>query len=266
MKKLVIIICFLVIVLPRARSQDDDIELITSGSSGFSYGVKGGLVSSVFAQDFQKLETIESRTGFSVGLFGTYQFNDKMGISIEALYVQEGVNHLDPNYLYYNDGINSEGYNLFNSGNYSNMYIRRVNSNVTLHNFEFPLLFNYTLPKIGEIKPKAFIGGSFDYIYSAYAKNLLSIFSYNTNPDAAYVLSDRYSDVVTSSYTYYNVSGIIGAGLEYDAYSLDIRYKFGFVPINNLATYNLQNQYLADYTSNALMISIGVNINQLINK
>jgi hypothetical protein len=119
---------------------------------------------------------------------------------------------------------------------------------------------------MGDIQIKAFLGGSFDYIYNAYTNNLLSIYSSRTNPSSAYVLSDRYSDVVTSSFTYYNVSGIIGAGVEYGAYSLDIRYKLGFVPINNLATYNLRNEYLYDFTSNALMISVGLNIQKLINK
>jgi hypothetical protein len=257
MKKSVIIFCCIVLFLPNAHSLGLG---QSAGDNRFYFGAKGGLVSSVFAQDFQKMETTESRTGFSLGVFAGYQISDFIGLSVEALYVKEGTMHLDPNYIYFYNGISS-------SETYSqSITIQRVNSNIVLHNFEFPVLACFSLPKLGSLNAKLFAGGSFDLIYNAYAYNLLSVTSNNTNPSTSYVLSDRYYDNVTSSFAAYNLSGILGIGFEYGAYCVDIRYKLGFVPINNMATYNLQNQYKADFTSNALIISVGVNMIELFNK
>jgi len=253
MKKTSIIICCIVLLLPNVYSLDIG---NSTGGNRFYFGAKGGLVSSVFAQDFQKMETTESRTGFSLGLFTGYQISDFFGLSIEALYVQEGTMRLDPNYIYYYNGISSS----------ESITIQRINSNILLHNFEFPVLLCFSLPKMGSLNAKILLGGSYDIIYNAYAHNLLSVSSNNIYPSASYVLPDRYFDNVTSSFTAYNLSGILGIGFEYGAYCVDIRYKLGFIPINNLATYNLQNQYKADFTSNALMISLGVNMIELFNK
>lgn len=246
----VLILIFLFFTIPIVKAQQSS----SGGSGGISinYGIKAGLVSSSFASDFQKLESMESRTSFSAGLFADIKFTNFLGISIEGLYVQEGTMRMNPDYIYYESRISPEG---------SALTIDRVNSNIVMHNFEVPLLINLYLGD-SKYNPRIFIGGSFDYIYSVYAKNLIS-YSEGTE---SYILSDRTFDVVSSSFTEYNIGAIIGAGISYNLFSVDIRYKFGTMPINNLATFNYRNSYKEDFSTNVLMVSLGLNINQLFKK
>ncbi|MFO7829502.1 MAG: porin family protein [Bacteroidales bacterium] len=242
--RIVLILIFLFFTIPIVKAQE------SSGGGGLSinYGIKAGLVSSDFASDFQKLETTESRTSFSGGLFADFKFSKLLGISIEALYVQEGTMRINPDYIYYNSQVSSDG----------SLTIDRVNSNIIMHNFEAPLLINIYLGE-NDYNSRIYFGGSFDYIYNVYAKNLLS---YNSGEES-YVVSERAFDVVSSSFKEYNVGAIIGAGISLDAISIDIRYKFGLMPINNLATYNYRNTYKEDFSTNVLFVSLGLNINKL---
>jgi len=223
----------------------------SGGFSGLelSYGVKAGLVSSAFASDFQKLETTESRTSFSAGLFANVKITDLIGVSLEALYVQEGTMRINSDYIYYDTRISS----------IDGLTIDRVNSNIIMHNIEVPLLVNLYLGN-NDYNSRIFIGGSFDYIYNVYAKNLISY----SGEGEAYVLSDRKKDVVSDSFKSYNIGAIIGAGISYDMFTVDIRYKFGVMPINDLATFNYRNYYKEDFSTNVLMISLGLNINELL--
>ena len=243
---IVLILIFLFFTIPIVKAQESG-----GGSGGISinYGVKAGLVSSSFASDFQKLESMESRTSFSAGLFADIRITDFLGVSIEGLYVQEGTMRMNPDYIYYESRISPDG---------SALTIDRVNSNIVMHNIEVPLLINLYLGD-NEYNSRIFVGGSFDYIYNVYAKNLLS---YSSGGES-YVVSDRALDVVSSSFKEYNIGAIIGAGISYDLISVDIRYKFGLMPINNLATFNYRNYYKEDFSTNVLMISVGLNINKL---
>ncbi len=242
--RIVLILIFLFFTIPIVKAQE------SSGEGGLSinYGIKAGLVSSDFASDFQKLETTESRTSFSGGLFADFKFSELLGVSIEALYVQEGTMRINPDYIYYDSQVSSDG----------SLTINRVNSNIIMHNIEVPLLINIYLGD-NDYNPRLYIGGSFDYIYNVYAKNLLS---YSSGGES-YVVSERAFDVVSSSFKEYNVGAIIGAGISLDVISLDIRYKFGVMPINNLATFNYRNTYKEDFSTNVLFVSIGLNINKL---
>lgn len=245
-KRIVFILTFLFFTIPIVNAQDAS----SGGGLSINYGVKAGLVSSDFASDFQKLESTESRTSFSAGLFADIKFTDLLGVSIEALYVQEGTMRINPDYIYYESSIYS------GTGDLS---INRVNSNIVMHNIEVPLLINVYLGD-NDFNSRIFIGGSFDYIYNVYAKNLLS---YSADGEA-YVLSDRTTDVVSSSFAEYNIGAIIGAGISYDMISVDIRYKLGVMAINNLATFNYRNYYKEDFSTNVLMVSVGLNINELL--
>ena len=244
-KRIIIILTFLFFTIPIVNAQDS-----SGGGLSINYGVKAGLVSSDFASDFQKLESTESRTSFSAGLFADVKITDLLGVSLEALYVQEGTMRMNPDYIYYESQITQDN---------GDITINRVNSNIVMHNIEVPLLINVYLGD-NDFNSRIFVGGSFDYIYNVYAKNLLS-YSYD---EEAYVVSDRAKDVVKSSFKEYNIGAIIGAGISYEMISVDIRYKFGMMPLNNLATYNYRNYYKEDFSTNVLMISVGVNINELI--
>jgi len=236
----VLTLFFLFFAVPLVNGQDGS----SSDGIALNYGIKAGLVSS----DFQKLESTESRTAYSAGLFVDYKITDLLGISVEALYVQEGTMRMNPDYIYYNGSMTTN----------ESFTIEKVNSNIIMHNFEAPLLINFYLGQ-SNFNPKVFVGGSFDYIYNVYAKNLLS---YSSETDT-YVISDRSLDVVTSSFKEYNVGAVIGAGISYEFLTLDIRYKFGVMDVNNLATFNYQNSYKEDFSTNVLMVSVGMNINKL---
>lgn len=246
-KRIVFILTFLFFTIPIVNAQE-----ATSSGGGLSinYGVKAGLVSSDFASDFQKLESTESRTSFSAGLFADIKITDLLGVSIEALYVQEGSMRINPDFIYYESQITPDN---------SDLTINRVNSNIVMHNIEVPLLINVYLGD-NDFNSRLFIGGSFDYIYNVYAQNLLS---YSSDGEA-YVVSERAKDVVKSRFKEYNIGAIIGAGISYDMISVDIRYKFGIMPLNNLATYNYRNYYKEDFSTNVLMVSVGLNINELL--
>jgi len=245
-KRIILILIFLFFTIPIVHAQES-----TGGFNGleFSYGVKAGLVSSAFASDFQKLESTESRTSFSAGLFANVKITELIGVSLEALYVQEGTMRINSDYIYYDTRISS------NDG----LTIDRVNSNIIMHNIEAPLLVNFYLGN-NDYNARLFIGGSFDYIFNVYANNLLSY----SGEDEAYVLSERKHDVVSRSFKSYNIGAIVGAGVSYEILSVDIRYKFGIMPINDLATFNYSNYYKEDFTTNVLMISLGLNINELL--
>ena len=241
--RIVLILIFLFFTIPIVKAQE------SSGGGGLSinYGIKAGLVSSDFSSNFQKLDNTESRTSFSAGLFSSIKITDLIGVSLEALYVQEGTMQLNSDYIYYESYVAE-----------SSLYVNRVNSNIVMHNIEIPLLVNLYLGD-NDFNSRIFAGGSFDYIYNVYAKNLIS---YSSSGGESYVLSDRALDVVKSSFNSYNIGVIIGAGISFDMYSVDIRYKFGVTPINNLATYDYRNTYKEDFSTNVLMISVGININE----
>lgn len=243
-----------------------DIEESTPGGGGFlgfsldnlTYGVKVGLSSSTFATNGQKLEHTESLTGTAAGIFGEYKILDYLGATVEVLYVQEGTMRLDPRYVYYHTTYNGD-----NGGT----ALTKENSNIRLHNIEIPVLVNYYLPDMGDIKLKAFAGASFDFIMMAKAKNLLSV---QWGNNESIVLSDRAKDDVTSSFEYYNIGAVIGAGVTYDMFTLDVSFKWGLRPINNLATFNYENggddfgPAREDFTTNTLLIKLGVNLNELL--
>jgi hypothetical protein len=257
-------------ILGAAGINAQEEEVSTGGGGGFlgfsldnlNYGAKIGLVSSTFASQGQKLGArTESRTGLAIGVFGEYKILDYLGATVEVLYVQEGTMRLDPRYVYPYPSYSAQG-----DGEIS---LTKENSNILLHNLEIPVMVNYYLPEMGDLKFKAFAGVSFDFILRATAKNLLSV-QFEAEEDleglstGSIVLPKRAKDDVTSSFEYYNVGAIIGAGVTYDMFTLDVSFKWGLRPINNLATFNIGNGGREDFTTNTLMIKFGANLNKLL--
>jgi hypothetical protein len=232
------------------------------GSSGaFSYGVKLGMTSSTFASQYQKLEDAESMTGFTGGLYAKYMFNDKMGVSLEALYAMEGTMRLNPAYIY-----------TYTTYSNSTMSLTKANSNVILHNIDVPVLFNYTVADLSGVKLTVMAGVSFDYMLMAQAKNLLvySITNTNTTTDGMYynyiTLPGRAVDDVSYAFKPYNVGAQVGVAADFGLISADLSYKIGLMPINDLATYNLNNYAGSENIStNTVFIKLGINIMQLLN-
>jgi hypothetical protein len=222
------------------------------------------------------LQGIESRTSFSVGLFAEYQLSDKFGVSLDALYVQEGAMRMDPRYVYYQSQLSwtNASLTLPPPHDGDTYYLSKVNTNVVMNNFEFPVLLNYYLPATNGLQPKLFLGGSFDYIYRVQARNLLAVshenlwntlnvYGQDFSQYQAYVLPKRETDDITHSFEYYNVGVVGGAGVTFKAFSLELRYKVGMMPINNLATYKVQNSYKENFSSNTLFVTFGIKLNKL---
>lgn len=255
MKRKFLLLITILLTVGFAFGQSED----GSRSSGFSYGVKAGLVSSTFASEYQKIthDFFESRTAFSAGLFGEYEITDFFGVSVEALYAQEGVLRADPRYLYY--------YTSFTS---TDMTLSKVNSNVIMHNIVAPLTLNAYLPEMNGMRIKLYGGGSFDYMHKVYARDLLTI-SWNDefwwlDETHSILLSKRSRQDVTHSFEYYNISALAGAEFKYDMFSVDVRYKVGMMPVSNLATFDYENTYRQDFSVNTLFVSFGLYINELL--
>lgn len=221
---------------------EEETEPDTTGLNiDFNWGFRAGVSSSAFSQDYRSFT--KQSYGVVAGAFICFNFTNFLGLSVEPMYAQEGANQLNPAYIYYSSSItlNQE---------------EKVNSNVTLHNLEVPVLLNFTIPVELAIKPRFLIGGSFDYIYKAYTRDLIHDLSYDV------VLSNRGLEDITSSLEYFNYCVIAGAGLDFETetlnYSLSVRYKVGLQPVSNLATLNVDNTGKDDFSYNSLHILFGV--------
>jgi hypothetical protein len=205
-----------------------------------------------------------------------YQLSDNFGFSIDALYVQEGTMRMDPRYVYFQTQLSWDNSSLLNTDphTYDTYYLSKINTNVVMHNIEIPVMLNYYLPEMNGLQPKIQLGGSFDYIYKVYARNLLAIshYDYWGNLDIygddmssyeAFVLPERETDDITESFEYYNAGIVGGIGFSFNAFTFDVRYKAGLMPISNLATFKYQNTSREDFSTNTLFVSLGIKLNKL---
>lgn len=245
-KKIVLVILFLAVLGIGVKAQEDN------AAGALSYGVKGGLVSSVFASQGQKLEGTESRTGFTLGLYGQYGINDQFGVSLEALYVQEGTMRINSGYVYYQPKIVS------NDGTKA---VEKINSNIIMNCIEIPVKVNYFLPEMSGAAPKIFVGGSFDFINNVTAKNLVAV-TFSEGDDAV-ILPTRDKDKVNSSFKKFNFGVVMGAAVSVSDFTVDLTYKIGTRKINDLATYNYKNSVKEDFSYNTLLITVGYNLSKL---
>ncbi len=263
-----------------SAQEDDEFTVDDGGSAGFSYGIKGGLVSSTFASEYQKLSgSNESRTAFSGGLFAEIAFSDMVGLSVEALYVQEGTLRIDPRYVYHYSSYGNSPYSItYTDGTTqklnNSLVLSKANSNVILHCVEAPVMLNVYLPEMGDARPKIYVGGSYDHILMAQSRDLLVLsrgdswdatgnIGSDPSSDETYTLPQRSTENVTESFEYFNVSALAGAEFKVGAFSADIRYKVGLKPISNLSTFKFQNYGRQDFSTNTLFVSCGLYLNEL---
>lgn len=247
LKKMGILACVLAFLLLFS------IKLNAQGPGTFTAGGQVGITSSTLTNDIHNYYGSERKLGFAIGGYARYQALPFLGASAEVLYAQEGAANISPYLIYYEASLSS-----LND-------IRKINSNVTLHNLEVPILVNIFVPGFdNDVEPRVFVGSSFDFILKAVAKDLVADQSgYYDEPDI--VLSERSKDDVTSSFEYFNIGLVLGTGFSFYGgdvgMSIDIRYKIGLRDINNLGTLNYDNSYYPpEFSNNCLMVMMGVGL------
>jgi len=230
------------------ENTDDEEE----GGDGFSmdtelsFGFKTGGSFSSFTHN--KRAFTLPKNGLYIGGYFQNKITDFMSFALEIAYAQEGANELDPSYIYFGKDIT-----IANS--------TKIASNVTLHNFEMPVMLNFYHPEFEEVQPYFSLGASFDWVGAAIARDRVTVggSSYSN------VLLNYEKENVTSSFKRFNPCLMLGTGINFNAddisYSLNVRYKWGMNRINNLATLNLNNFYKYDFSYNALMVTLGIGFN-----
>lgn len=250
--KLLLFACILFIP-PGLFAQDGGTD------NGFLFGIKAGGVYSTFRTDYQ-FKFAEHRYGPAGGISIGYKFSSKFGFHVDAMYVQEGASYVPSDYIYYEPVKYADN---------DEIRFNRLNSNVILHMVETPLFLDFYFGS-GNIRPRIFVGASYNYLLSAEAKNKLYVYDYNEDYYA--FVDGRATDYVTSKFKDYYIGGILGAALHFDAFGLDNqiegRLKVGAQPINNLATLKTENRpnvweipesYYKDVSVTTFMVTYGIN-------
>jgi len=205
---------------------------------GIHFGFKAGLNASNFSQNYQR-----NKVGVTGGLAANIGINPFLGIEADLFYTLEGANQVDPSFIYYST-----------STTINNM--RKINSNLTFHTVELPVLVCLKIPGISNMAPKVMIGGAFDYYAKVNTANLI----YDEVNDL--VLASRTTDDVTSSFSHFNYGAVVATGIDFYGSkvgcSIEVRYKFGLQTINSLGNYNVGNQYREDFSMNSLQILFGI--------
>lgn len=165
-------------------------------------GLKGGLTmysttASISALGFSEEETTESKMGFAAGLFIEKSFSDIISGQIEGLYVQKGgkdeLSEADAG-LEVNDG------------------------NLTLSYIDVPAMLKFHIPLDAEVSPFVYGGGFAGYLLDASAEA-----NGQSADDEGVELKDLLTDL--------NYGVILGAGVTFGAFTLDIRYDMGLANI-----------------------------------
>lgn len=161
-------------------------------------GLKGGLglyssTASISVQGLSVEETSDSRVGFAAGLFIEKPFSDIVSGQIEALYVQKGGK----------DSVSEEE-------------VEVSDGDLTLSYIDVPVMLKINIPIEAEISPFVYGGGFAGYLLDASAE-----------ADGESIDEVEIKDLLTDL----NYGLIFGAGINFGAISLDIRYDLGLANI-----------------------------------
>lgn len=216
-KKQLIVISIMLIAL-KINAQDDISKL--------KYGVHIGTSSSGFTNDRQVFS--KNILGFAGGIFGEYQMNSLIGISLDANYMMAGAFHVSP-YLIYPASVVS----------YPGNVVYKESSDISLHTIQIPLLINLT-PISNGVEPIISFGYSFQYFISAISRDMMVM-----DGDNVMAISGRPKENVSSSFQKWSMGPVAGLGIKFPGnkadYIFELRYHVGLRDINNLAELNMQN-------------------------
>jgi hypothetical protein len=209
-------------------------------TSQLNYGVRVGASSSCFAQSAQEFS--HKKTGITAGGFVNYMLKDWVGLTGEINYLQEGVTHISPEYIYPEFILSQNAF-------------PKIYSDVTIHAIDVPVLVHfYPLPGVNRIVPKFGTGISFNYIARVKSKDLVT--------DNEHLFTTTQTTDVSSFFNSTNFGILFSGGLNFvtnkHTYLFDVRYKFGLKNISNLSGYSHSADHA--FTSNTFTITLGITI------
>ncbi len=220
---------------------DNDTSTTDYMFGNFSFGGRVGGTFSTITSDYKSISP--RKFSFMGGLYAQYRLLNFFSIQAEVLYVREGSNFMNSSYFYYTGSRNTE-------------YTSILNSHLTLHTLETPVLLRFNIPNHKIIEPNIILGPSFDFILNATSHDLIRLQQSNM------ILQNRTMENVSSSIEYYNISAVFGGGFAFKSgnltYSVDLRYKIGMKNINNLATLNVNNTSRTNFSFNTIFLTAAV--------
>jgi hypothetical protein len=203
----------------------------------FSAGVK-------VLGNMNKFEKADLAFGYGAGGFANYKVLDFLTARAEVLYVNYAAGLQN-----YSKDMSSIG---ITSINYSNRTLR-------FHSLEIPVLAQVSVPFMESLNPKFYVGGSYAYNFGVYETSDRNYLTTNeSGAKEAHEFKNR-SENVTSSFSKYNTTAIVGAQVSFDMVTVDVRYQQGFPTLNNVNTLGSNNN-LGSFKSRTLSLSVGFKI------
>jgi len=220
-------------VQTQPQGQDEDKKI--------HYGAKiGGNLSKFTPQELKAGNVL----GGSIGGFVNYKVMDYLTVQLEVLYMQQG----------------GKQYSTTNKDSLFSSVIKGENSmsRITLHNFEFPLLFKGTYPVSGAIHPYVILGPALGINFGA-TSYTTTIMQFNNGESSTY--SQRGP---AGSYNYntfqWGAYGGVGAEMKVSSYilSVDFRYRLGISSVE--ANYDIDSYVrgIGNTRTNTFSITAGL--------
>jgi hypothetical protein len=176
-------------------------------------GIKGGMNYSSVSLDY--FDTYDFRLGNNLGIFAQFQSSSlPFKIAAEVQYSKIGANNIDPTLVYYRESPLLD------------MPIQK--SHFIFNSIEAPLMLKFELPLLNDLNPHAYIGGAYNYIFSAYNRNEFEENQINDAEITQRIKANDYSALV-------GLGGSIN--MEQFAITYDLRYRMGLNTINNVVGY-----------------------------
>lgn len=189
-------------------------------------GAKAGINQSTIALNYTDI--YDFRMGENLGLFAEFQTDAlPFNITAEFHYMIFGANNIEQTLIYYADSPILD--------------LSIENSHFYFNSFEVPLMVKFNLPFIEALNPQFYVGGAYNYIYTAYTQNEYE--------------NEEVSDAeITPRIKANDYSGLAGIGGFIDigdfAITYDVRYRMGFSNLNNVVGYN-------EFTAHSLQFMVG---------
>lgn len=241
-RKLRTVLCMLSLVFLTLNGFAQEQQTQTSSGFSLNFGIKGGVN---FHEFTNQPPHMGGGMGYSLGVFGLYEFNDMLALQMELGYFQQGGTYLK----FYDDT---------RFGVPESFFSKNVkDASVILHNIYVPLQAKVTFSSQAYI-PRLLIGPYMDYNFAA--KETFE--KTGEIEDGVYVTSNG-SAVVTDQYEMFQF-GIV-AGLEFVIPTdknwdmlFGVSYKYGLTPAKKAYSYIDYYTVNEDFNTNALSITLGV--------
>ncbi len=233
-----LLVCMMFFVFP----------LMSHAQLGLSYGAKVGMTNSYFDDE----QPNGNAMGLTAGAFVKYPLSDALAVQAEVNYLQQG-GILTQDIVPHNYGY----FFSYDSYGYSKV------SNVTIHNLEIPVMAKYALPFASDISPSIFVGPSIALRLGA-TENYEKVIS--SEPGSMYYYTSQQIaegyEVTGQSYEFFQfginagLSSEIGMGSK--VFVVDMRYRYGILPVKVGYSPLKANYYMGDIRSHSVVFSLGL--------